>query len=373
LKDELFKPHDTHYAQWLNFMVKIHSQLAAEGIELHTWDMFPLSEADAIISQDLPLYRAEMAQARKKAPQAKFVLQVLETPLDRSHHQDPANHDLFDAVLTYNRHQADNRRYFHYWIPIAPPAGKIEEIPFSERRSLVMINSNRLTRIFGQRQPGLGGLPGFGPMFCGWHVPLSSLLHQGQGQLYSRRRHLALVAERIDPNLLDIYGPGWRGERIGWFHKIVPHRRYACAKGPTSGWKFDYLRRYRFTIAFENIRSNVGYISEKIFDSLFAGTVPIYLGDEQITDAVPTDCFVDARKFSGDRELLEFARDCPESEWRRMRDAGRDFLKSPQFEKFSAESLGHAMIGVLRGVTKKSGSEPARSLDAAASRSPSQS
>lgn len=37
------------------------------------------------------------------------------------------------------------------------------------------------------------------------------------------------------------------------------------------------MRRYKFTIAFEN-QSYPGYVTEKIADALMAGTVPIYWG-----------------------------------------------------------------------------------------------
>jgi hypothetical protein len=170
-------------------------------------------------------------------------------------------------------------------------------------------------------------------------------------ELYSRRRQLARLVEKLDPNLLDIYGYGWRGEPIGWIHRLIPHRPYAAGRGPAIGCKSDYLGKYRFAISFENVRSNVGYISEKIFDLLFANTVPIYLGDEQITQAVPQDCFVDARKFRNDRELLEFARDCPEVEWQRLCQAGQTFIHSPAFEQFRAPAVARTMRAAFQYVT----------------------
>ena len=45
--------------------------------------------------------------------------------------------------------------------------------------------------------------------------------------------------------------------------------------------KLPYLRRFRFTIAFENA-SLRGYTSEKCVDALLAGTVPIYWGNPEI-------------------------------------------------------------------------------------------
>ena len=350
LKDGLFRPMEAPTDQWLNFMVEARRILAAEGIEMHTWDMRPLAEADIVLSQDLPQNRATLLEAKANAPQAKFVLQVLETPLDRLHHHDPANHRLFDAVLTYNRLRGVGPRYFHYRLPVAPPPSLPPEVPFEERRPLVMINSNRVTRLLGRRQSGLSGLPAIGPKLSGWHVPFKTLLQEGRGALYAHRRRLARTAEQFDPEILDIYGHGWQGEPIGWFHRFVPHQPYACARGIAKGWKTDYLGKYRFSIAFENVRSNVGYISEKIFDDFFVGTVPIYLGDDQITDCVPPESFVDARQFLNERDLLRFVASCGRDQWTRMRDAGKAFVKSPAFGEFKAPAMAKAMSAAFRCV-----------------------
>ena len=42
--------------------------------------------------------------------------------------------------------------------------------------------------------------------------------------------------------------------------------------------KIDFLSNYKFSIAMENSNGD-GYLSEKIFESFLAGTIPIYYGD----------------------------------------------------------------------------------------------
>ena len=343
LCDKLFQKQGTSSGQWLSFMAEVRRLLCVEGFELHTWDMCPLNQADIILCQDLTLTRAELVRRKAMAPRAKFVLQILETPLDRLHHHDPRNHDLFDAVVTYNKRDGVGERYFHYNIPVARPDCQARLLAYRARRPLVMINSNRVTRIFGSRQAGLAGLPGVGPMFSGWHVALGTLMRQGRGQLYCRRRRLALAAESYEDDIMDIYGYGWQGEPISWLHKFISNRVYACGCGIASGWKMDYLKRYRFSIAYENMRSDVGYISEKIFDPMFAGTVPVYLGDEKISDIVPASCYVDARRFISEYELLEYVRDCSELEWRKMSDAGREYVNTDKFERFLPSQLAKVL------------------------------
>ena len=55
--------------------------------------------------------------------------------------------------------------------------------------------------------------------------------------------------------------------------------------------KLDYLRRFKFTIAFEN-SLRAGYASEKLFDCFVADTVPIYWGDPAVDTIVNTDSII---------------------------------------------------------------------------------
>jgi len=78
--------------------------------------------------------------------------------------------------------------------------------------------------------------------------------------------------------------------------------------------KLDYLRKYKFVIAFENAIDD-DYVTDIFFDPLIAGSVPIYLGAPNIEDFVPGDnCFVDVRKFENTQSLAHFINACYEDE-----------------------------------------------------------
>ena len=49
--------------------------------------------------------------------------------------------------------------------------------------------------------------------------------------------------------------------------------------------KIKFLSLYKFSISMENTEGQ-GYISEKILDSLMAGTIPIYYGDYMIDEFI---------------------------------------------------------------------------------------
>ncbi len=70
--------------------------------------------------------------------------------------------------------------------------------------------------------------------------------------------------------------------------------------------KLEVLARYKFTLAFENsIRRD--YVTEKFFDALVAGSVPVYLGAPNIDEFGPGEhCFIDASKFRDPRALADY-------------------------------------------------------------------
>jgi hypothetical protein len=51
-----------------------------------------------------------------------------------------------------------------------------------------------------------------------------------------------------------------------------------------------------------------GYITEKIFDCLYAGTIPLYLGALDISKYIPSTVYVDCRKFSSWSAMWEEVR-----------------------------------------------------------------
>ena len=78
--------------------------------------------------------------------------------------------------------------------------------------------------------------------------------------------------------------------------------------------KINEYRKYKFVIAFENVIDK-DYVTEKFYDPLIAGSVPVYLGAPNIEEFAPGEnCFVDVRQFDGPRSLACFINQCYEDE-----------------------------------------------------------
>jgi hypothetical protein len=79
--------------------------------------------------------------------------------------------------------------------------------------------------------------------------------------------------------------------------------------------KLEKMRAYRFTVAFENAIAN-DYVTEKFYDPLIAGSVPIYLGAPNIEDFAPGDqCYINAANWRPEalaEYLIELAGNEPE-------------------------------------------------------------
>lgn len=69
--------------------------------------------------------------------------------------------------------------------------------------------------------------------------------------------------------------------------------------------KLDTIARYKFTLAFENSVSP-DYVTEKFFQPLMAGSVPVYLGAPNIETFAPGErCFIDTSHYRSPRELAD--------------------------------------------------------------------
>lgn len=329
---------------------------AREGYDLNTSDICPPQEADGLWLIDLPRKRKfHDALLRAKKRKAKVVLQVVESPLITPQVHVAANRAECDYVLTYSSRECCDSRYYHYQIP-----NYLEwmqsGVPFEDRRCAVMINSNKMEGWFGSGEVDSNRFPGAGKFINGWKTSRGHWLRPDRGELYSWRRKFARSAEEMGGRMLDIYGGGWQGGAITWLPVGRP-KPYRCAgegllmkrdevaKYPS---KIPLMGSYRFGVAVENYRGNRGYISEKLFDVMRAGAVPVYLGEESIGDLVPPGAFVDVRHFRGHGDLWRYLASCSEREWQDMRAEGKTFLASERVAQFGVEAFADTAMKMLR-------------------------
>lgn len=206
----------------------------------------------------------------------------------------------------------------------------------TERKFLVMINANKLPRIYDR-------------------------------ELYTERQRAVAYFARYGE--VDLYGTGWneppmrvgrtpvpytlkRLHRTGLrlLDRVHPDPLLAAARRVyrgVAGSKRDTVGQYVFALCFENMILK-GWITEKIFDCFYSGTVPIYWGDPEIEKVIPPSCYIDMRDFSGYPELRSFLKGLSPARIQAYREAARDYLGSPASRPFAKDTFVDIFRRIVR-------------------------
>lgn len=158
--------------------------------------------------------------------------------------------------------------------------------------------------------------------------------HSKYREQYSIR--IEAMVELAKFGVVDLYGQGWSrwwSRNALWLPYWRNRRTLKSIYKGACASKFEVLQRYEFCLCFENMAMN-GYITEKIFDCLYAGTIPLYLGASDITKYIPPNVYVDCRNFSSWSEMWHYVRKMPKTQLQEMREAGRVFLTGVEAKPF---------------------------------------
>ena len=154
-------------------------------------------------------------------------------------------------------------------------------------------------------------------------VKANMTLHSLKGELYGERlkaiRHFSAVPG------FDLYGYDWNKMPRHPFHFYAGSRVRSAWRGVAPD-KMKTVSQYKFMLCFENC-SYPGYVSEKIYDCLASGSIPIYLGAPDIADFVPPSCFIDSRRFRTYSELHAFLEKLGEADLQKYRNAMLTFMR----------------------------------------------
>jgi hypothetical protein len=120
---------------------------------------------------------------------------------------------------------------------------------------------------------------------------------------------------------------------------------YAIDQGKDQ--KIQILGGYKFCIAFENCTDCKGYITEKIWDCYFAGTVPIYWGADNITEYIPKELFIDMRDFKNFEGLYEHLKKFSQKDYEEYIKNLAGFLKSEKAQQWSEERVIKKIIKTI--------------------------
>jgi len=131
--------------------------------------------------------------------------------------------------------------------------------------------------------------------------------------------------------------------RIEFFHKLSRYKKVDSAGAVLNNVGFripdglkgkrEFLRDYKFNIAFEN-ESLPGYTTEKITDAMLARALPIYWGNPRIAEEFNAKSFLNARDFQTDEELLDRIMELDQDDSKYLEYAREPYLKKDKPNEF---------------------------------------
>ncbi|MEO6035913.1 MAG: glycosyltransferase family 10 [Verrucomicrobiota bacterium] len=296
------------------------------GHRVATIDTDDLEKFDAVVFLDYPTRLNPYFQKLRRKNFRKMFLFLLESPAIRPDNWNRDNHEPFKKVFTWNPSWADGKKYFHFHLPNKLP----EPVVFS---------------------------PSLAQKFC--CTIASQKYGKHPNEIYTERVNAIRWFERNHPDEFDLLGIGWDRFFPKQFPVVnpvlallyrkfprLPHwKSFPSHRGPVQS-KRATLRQYRFSLCYEN-SIFPGYLTEKIFDALFAGCVPVYLGDPEVEKSIPPEAFVNKKNFLTYEKLYDFLKNMAPAEYENYRQTIHKFVFSHAIYPFSAQAFADLVINEI--------------------------
>jgi hypothetical protein len=289
-----------------------------QGWGLATIDSEPLENFDAVVFLDYPTILNPWFRKLVREKRVPLHLVIFESPAVRPDNWIRRNHRPFTKVFTWHPGWADGKKYVRMHMPHKLP----EYAPYAPSRA---------------------------DKFC--CLIASQKYSWAKEELYTERVRAIRWFEKHHPDEFDLYGQRW--DRYYLEGKLslanpilarlyrkfpgLPRRTdFPSARGSVAS-KRAVMRQYRFSICYENA-SYPGWLTEKLLDAMFAGSVPVYLGDPEVTRLVPGNAFVDKREFRNYDALYRYLKDMSNEEYEDYRKAIHDFVHGDAIRPLGAEA-----------------------------------
>lgn len=310
---------DRANAGWIHLRDVLHDL----GYDLITVDDHPLDNAHSIWVWEMPRILTTRQRIKYELrrwigqPQQRnlfiearrlrkeIILFLFEPPTTRPDNWDMRKHRLFPTIFTWHDELVNQPRYHKLLYPQPESFPAFETVPFAEKKLLVHISSNKRAA----------------------HPK----------ELYTERLASIRYFETHHPDDFDLFGIGWDRD---------PNEQFRSYRGKIDH-KWNVYPHYRFALCYENIRDEPGYVTEKMFDAMRVGCVPIYWGANNIENYVDKDAFIDRRQFADNAELARFLYAMTEEEHRRYLRASEDYLQGDRFKLFLPQHFAHRIIDML--------------------------
>lgn len=277
-----------------HFAEEFYHGFADKGDEVHTIDMYKNYDEVDLILFDWP--RWDWIKKLVNAGQAHKMVYYNAEPAtvlkENTEEGFKRMETIFPYIMTFVNSKIDNVTYFKKNIPYYFDID-FGNVPYEEKKLLTSISGNKRPK-------------GVNP----------------ETELYSERERIYTYFEKDHPNDFDFYGTGWDGNT------------HPCYRGRVDS-KIKTYHNYKFAICLENTKGDVDYVSEKIYDCLCAGIVPIYGGAPNVDEYIPKDCYIDYFEFSSFDELSDRLINMSREEYEGYISRGNEFITGLDKHEFT--------------------------------------
>lgn len=319
-----------HRDNCLDRFSKLKLAMQEEGYDLSTQDI------NSIEASEIVIYASNMPKTLPITKHIKKSYLILsESAFIRPDNYEAKKHQYFNKVFTWADELVDGKKYVKLNYAYAFPENINTKL--SDKKTLcVLIAGNK------KPKPALD----------------ASLLAL---DLYNEREKAIRWFEANHLQDFSLYGVGWdkyyfAGPKLVRSLNRVPllpkltqkltRRSYPSYKGMVEH-KRPTMEKHKFSICYENARDIPGYITEKIFDSFFAGCVPVYWGANNVTDYIPKDTFIDKRDFPSYEDLYEYLKSISDIEYLYYLQRIENYLSSEQALAFNSKRFAQTITQTI--------------------------
>ena len=182
-----------------------------------------------------------------------------------------------------------------------------------------------------------------------------------QNDLYRERINTIRWYERHAPENFELYGMGWQKPTPAYDLWRKVRRSMASLRVKLNGYKpfpsycgevgdkSAVLRRSKFSYCYENTSGPDNYITEKIFDSFLSGCVPVYWGPDNVSEHIPSTCFIDRKAFRDTAAVHRRLLAITQEEYSAYQVSIENYLRSEAVKKFDARDF---VQNVVRNISQ---------------------
>ncbi len=235
---------------------------------------------------------------------------------------DPLYASLFDRTFSWSENCCGGKS-INTIIKLPIPNIKFQEIQsqrFLQKKVLISISSNK-----GSYEKG---------SLCEFKYSAYETLFIKLGDQFN------LYGYMWDQSLLSWFLKFIRGTKSKYFLKLPPYYKGSIKN------KNLILSNYKFCLTIENM-SESSFITEKIFNAICAGCIPIYFGAHNIHNYIPKECFINLREFENWDKLCEFLNNFSISDYEKFLENREKFLQSNKYKSFTSKSFSKKLTSTI--------------------------